>query len=182
MNDCRIHDLATLTADGPIDIQWLQYSGAIWYPMVYDHPPEVMRELVDQKVEAQFSRAQRYVEAVDARVVVPSAGPPCFLDPELFGFNVIDGDELSIFPDQTVFIERLRRAGRPSGRLAIPGTAFEITPDAVTVTHPLPEVEVDRIFSDKREYLGRYAADWAPLARGAEGRAGRRRPPTSSAG
>ena len=162
MNDCRIHDLATLTADGPIDIQWLQYSGAIWYPMVYDHPPEVMRELVDQKVEAQLSRAQRYVEAVDARVVVPSAGPPCFLDPELFGFNVIDGDELSIFPDQSVFIERLRRAGRPSGRLAIPGTAFEITPDAITVTHPLADAEIDRIFNDKRDYLRDYAADWAP--------------------
>ena len=43
MNDCRIHDLAPLTADRPVDIQWLQYSGAIWYPMVYDHPPAVMR-------------------------------------------------------------------------------------------------------------------------------------------
>ena len=161
MNDCRIHDLATLTADGPIDIQWLQYSGAIWYPMVYDHPPEVMRELVDQKVEAQLSRAQRYVEAVDARVVVPSAGPPCFLDPELFGLNVIDGDELSIFPDQRIFIERLGRSGRPTGRLAVPGTAFEITPGAVTVTHPVPEDVVERIFSDKREYLRTYAADWA---------------------
>jgi UDP-MurNAc hydroxylase len=161
MNDCRIHDLATLTADGPIDIQWLQYSGAIWYPMVYHHPLEVMRELVDQKVEAQLSRAQRYVEAVDARVVVPSAGPPCFLDPELFGLNVIDGDELSILPDQRVFVERLRESGCPTGRLAIPGTAFEITAGAVTVTHPLPEDVVDRIFSDKREYLRSYAADWA---------------------
>ena len=43
----------------------------------------------------------RYVENVDARAVVPSAGPPCFLDAELFGLNMIDGDELSIFPDQT---------------------------------------------------------------------------------
>ncbi len=115
MNDCRIHDLAPLTADRPVDIQWLQYSGAIWYPMVYDHPPELMRTLVDQKVEAQLSRAQRYVEAVGARVVVPSAGPPCFLDPELFHLNVIDGDELSIFPDQTVFIERLAAAGIDTG-------------------------------------------------------------------
>jgi len=33
--------------------------------------------------------------APGARVVVPSAGPPCFLDPDLFDLNVIDGDELA---------------------------------------------------------------------------------------
>src|SRR4029079_12887421 len=43
MNDCRIHDLAEVTADGPVDQQWLQYSGAIWYPMVYEMPDEEMR-------------------------------------------------------------------------------------------------------------------------------------------
>ena len=65
MNDCRIHDLASLTTDGPIDIQWLQYSGAIWYDGLRPSP-DVMRELVDQKIDAQLSRAQRYVEAIDA--------------------------------------------------------------------------------------------------------------------
>ena len=162
MNDCRIHDLAPLTADRPVDIQWLQYSGAIWYPMVYDYPPAVMRTLVDQKVEAQMSRAQRYVEAVGARVVVPSAGPPGFLDPELFHLNVIDGDELSIFPDQPAFVRRLADAGIDTARIAIPGTTFEVTPAAITARHPIPDDEVRAIFDDKRAYLERYAADWAP--------------------
>ena len=170
MNDCRIHDLATLTADGPIDIQWLQYSGAIWYPMVYDHPPEVMRELVDQKVEAQLSRAQRYVEAVDARVVVPSAGPPCFLDPELFGFNVIDGDELSIFPDQSVFIERLRRAGRTVGPAGHPRHDVR---DHARCHHRHPSAcrRRDRRASSTTSGTTseRYAADWAPWLERAEG-------------
>ena len=53
----------------------------------------------------------RYVDAVDARAVVPSAGPPVFLDPELFGANVITGDELSIFPDQRSFLSLLADAG-----------------------------------------------------------------------
>ncbi len=161
LNDCRIHDFDALTTGGPIDIQWLQYSGAIWYPMVYDHPPAVMRRLVDQKVEAQFARAQRYVEAVGARAVVPSAGPPCFLDPELFHLNVIDGDELSIFPDQTAFLRRLSDAGISTGQLAVPGTRFEITPEAVTIEQPMPAAEVEAIFSQKRAHLERYAADWA---------------------
>ena len=101
-NDCRTNDLDALRGHGPVDLHWLQYSGAIWYPMVYQETPERMRELIDAKVDSQFSRAMRYVESIGARAVVPSAGPPAFLDPELFQFNVIDGDELSIFPDQQI--------------------------------------------------------------------------------
>jgi UDP-MurNAc hydroxylase len=160
-NDCRTNDLTALRAHGPVDLHWLQYSGAIWYPMVYDETPQRMRELVDAKVDSQFTRALRYVDAIDARAVVPSAGPPCFLDPELSHLNVITGDELSIFPDQPPFIDMLAARGR-RGVLAIPGTVIELTPDAITVTHPIGDAEVDAIFADKRAYLNRYRVDWQP--------------------
>ncbi|MFM7891662.1 MAG: MBL fold metallo-hydrolase, partial [Actinomycetota bacterium] len=106
-NDCRTHDPQALTAHGPVDQHWLQYSGAIWYPMVYDEPKNVRHANARSKVESQFARAEHYVEAVNATVVVPSAGPPCFLDGDLFGYNMITGDEISIFPDQSRFSERL---------------------------------------------------------------------------
>ena len=131
-NDCRTNDLLALRNHGPVDLHWLQYSGAIWYPMVYQETPERMRELIDAKVDSQFSRAMRYVETIGARAVVPSAGPPAFLDPELFQFNVIDGDELSIFPDQRVFMRQLADAGHV-GVLAIPGTAIDLSTDGITV-------------------------------------------------
>src|SRR5258705_467064 len=39
MNDARPIDLDVLHADfGHVDVHMLQYSGAIWYPMVYDMP------------------------------------------------------------------------------------------------------------------------------------------------
>ncbi|HRE00093.1 MAG TPA: hypothetical protein PLV68_02270, partial [Ilumatobacteraceae bacterium] len=158
-NDCRTHDLAALGAHGPIDLHWLQYSGAIWYPMVYDVAPDEMRRLVDAKVDSQFARAMRYVETLGARAVVPSAGPPAFLDPDLYQFNVIRGDEPSIFPDQRSFMARLA-AGGHTGVLAIPGTTIEITPAAITATHPMPDAEVAAIFTDKDAYLRRYQADW----------------------
>jgi UDP-MurNAc hydroxylase len=160
-NDCRTNDLNALTAHGPVDLHWLQYSGAIWYPMVYEESPERMREMIDAKVDSQLTRAMRYVEAIGARAVVPSAGPPAFLDPELYGFNMITGDELSIFPDQRVFMQRLAAAGR-HGVLAVPGTAIDITPDAITVTHPMPDADVAAIFEHKDDYLRRYQADWMP--------------------
>jgi UDP-MurNAc hydroxylase len=99
-NDCRTHDPAALAAHGKVDQHWLQFSGAIWYPMVYDETSDVLQGVARAKVESQFARADQYVDAVGAKVVVPSAGPPCFLDEELFSFNVIRGDELSIFPVQ----------------------------------------------------------------------------------
>jgi UDP-MurNAc hydroxylase len=160
-NDCRTSDLDALRAHGPIDLHWLQYSGAIWYPMVYDEPPERMRTLVDAKIDSQFTRAMKYVDALDARAVVPSAGPPCFLDPELFHLNRITSEDLSIFPDQVPFIEMLATAGR-SGILAIPGTEIEVSPQAITTRHPLADDEVAAIFDDKAAYLHRYQADWIP--------------------
>jgi UDP-MurNAc hydroxylase len=159
-NDCRTSDLDKLRSHGPVDLHWLQFSGAIWYPMVYDEPADLKRQMVAAKVDSQHSRAMRYVEAIDARAVVPSAGPPAFLDPELFGFNVIDGDEPSIFPDQRGFLDLLTGAGR-RGILNIPGTAIEVTPNEISVSHPIPDADVEAIFTDKRAYLHQYQTDWS---------------------
>lgn len=160
-NDCRTTDLDALRRHGPVDLHWLQYSGAIWYPMVYEVPDDRMRELVDAKVESQFARAMRYVDRLEARAVVPSAGPPAFLDDELWHLNVITGDELSIFPDQRSFLSRLDAAGH-QGILAVPGTVIEVTPDDITVTHPMSDDEVAEIFAAKEQYLRTYQADWRP--------------------
>jgi UDP-MurNAc hydroxylase len=160
-NDCRTTDLDALREHGPVDLHWLQYSGAIWYPMVYDLPPGQLRPLVRAKVDSQLARAMRYVESVGARAVVPSAGPPCFLDPDLFGLNVIDGDEASIFVDQRVFLERLAESGH-HGVLAVPGTTIDVTPDDIAVSHPGPDGGAMHVFTDKRDHLERYQADWLP--------------------
>ncbi|MEO8363196.1 MAG: Rieske 2Fe-2S domain-containing protein [Ilumatobacteraceae bacterium] len=161
-NDCRPHDIAALRSHGPVDMHWLQFSGAIWYPMVYEEPLDQLMVLARAKVESQFSRALHYVSAIGARVVVPSAGPPCFLDDELFGLNMITGNELSIFPDQTEFIRRLRKAGNDSGVSTIPGSTIEIEPDSIHVVHPTSDELVLQPFDDKAAYLRAYQTDWAP--------------------
>jgi UDP-MurNAc hydroxylase len=158
-NDCRTTDLDALRAHGPVDLHWLQYSGAIWYPMVYDVPAGELAPLVRAKVESQLARAMRYVEAVGARAVVPSAGPPCFLDPELFGLNVITGDEASIFVDQRVFLGRLAGSGH-RGILAVPGTTISLTESGIHVAHPDSDEAAQRIFTAKAEHLREYQADW----------------------
>lgn len=159
-NDCRTGDLDALRSHGPIDLHWLQYSGAIWYPMVYEQDATTKLNLARAKVESQFTRALKYVERLDARAVVPSAGPPCFLDEDLFHLNMITGNETSIFPDQTKFLEQLRNLGRESDILVIPGTKIEISPEKINVSPP-KNVDVSDIFTYKEKYLRRYQADWS---------------------
>jgi UDP-MurNAc hydroxylase len=165
-NDCRTGDLGALTMHGPVDMHWLQFSGAIWYPMVYDEPRESLMQQARSKVESQFARSMKYVSLVDARVVVPSAGPPCFLDEDLFSANMITGDELSIFPDQTEFIKRLKTTGNDRAVLNIPGTTIDLSPTSVVVTHPVSDDLVQRPFVHKEKYLREYQSDWSEWLRG----------------
>jgi UDP-MurNAc hydroxylase len=160
-NDCRTGDLELLTSHGPVDLHYLQFSGAIWYPMVYDMQDDDKRALAKAKVESQFARAEKYVEAVAARVVLPSAGPPCFLDNDLFHLNMFGPEDLSIFPDQTTFIDRLSNRGVRNPTLNVPGTCVEVTSTEFSITHPDPVEEVMEPFNDKKNYLHRYQADWA---------------------
>ena len=160
-NDCRTQDLSELAKYGHVDLHWLQFSGAIWYPMVYEMDAAEKAQLARDKVDSQFTRALRYVEALNATTVVPSAGPPCFLDEELFALNMIDGSEVSIFPDQTKFQERLANEGRLNAATTVPGTTFTVLGGGVTVEQPAPGDEISRIFSHKAEYLRAYQADWA---------------------
>ena len=76
-NDSRPPEPDLLTAEGPIDVAFLQFSGAIWYPMVYDYPDNAQHVLGHKKRVAQSARAFRYIEVLDPAFVVPSAGPPC---------------------------------------------------------------------------------------------------------
>ncbi len=160
-NDSRPIELEKLLEHGPFDALFLQFSGAIWYPMVYDFPLKMKQALGRKKRVDGMGRAYRYIQMLAPRVVVPSAGPPCFLDEDLFELNDFERDPTNTFPDQTVFLEYLAAQNEANGsvvdgRLMLPGSVGELTPDDFTVRHPLPDEEVQAIFTRKREYLRAY--------------------------
>ncbi|MEB3064636.1 MBL fold metallo-hydrolase [[Mycobacterium] zoologicum] len=165
MNDCRPIDLDVLGAFDAIDVHLLQYSGAIWYPMVYDMPARAKEAFGTQKRQRQMDRARQYIDHVGATWVVPSAGPPCFLDPELRDLNDDHGDPANIFPDEMVFLDQMRRNGHDRGLLMIPGTTASFTGAQLdSLTHPIPEADVEAIFtSGKADYIAAYADRMAPV-------------------
>ncbi|HLY31504.1 MAG TPA: Rieske 2Fe-2S domain-containing protein, partial [Ktedonobacterales bacterium] len=161
-NDSRPVDLDHLATFGPFDAHFLQFSGAIWYPMVYHYPEKMLLALGRKKRENELARALRYAQQVGASFIVPSAGPPCFLDDPLFNFNDFDRDPTNTFPDQTVFIEMLQEHGMDNGRLMIPGSVATLTKTACNVAHPFSDDEVSAIFTNKRAYLEAYKARQQP--------------------
>ncbi|MGY0232522.1 Rieske 2Fe-2S domain-containing protein [Longispora urticae] len=148
-NDARPTDLSTFAALGQVHAHLLQFSGAIWYPMVYELPQAAKTAFGKQKRDRQFDRTVRYIDDLKASFVIPIAGPPCFLDDALWQFNDIHGDEGNIFPDQQVFLDHIEGLGYDNGVLLLPGSVA----DAATgkVEHPVADVRA--FFENKPVYL-----------------------------
>jgi UDP-MurNAc hydroxylase len=165
MNDSRPLSLDVLAEFGGVDVHMTQYSGAIWYPMVYDMPERAKEAFAVQKRQRGMDRCRQYIADVDATWVIPSAGPPCFLDPELRDLNDDHGDPGNIFPDQMVFLDQMRQHGHHGGLLMIPGTVADFTGSQLnSLTHPIPVDAVEGIFTTgKADYIAAYAERMAPV-------------------
>jgi UDP-MurNAc hydroxylase len=136
---------------GHVHAHLLQFSGAIWYPMVYELPAAAKTAFGKQKRDRQMDRTVRYIDDLKASYVSPIAGPPCFLDDELWHLNDIHGDEGNIFPDQQDFLDHYAGLGYDNAVLLLPGSVWELGVDSSTVTHPVPDVRA--FFADKKAYL-----------------------------
>lgn len=84
LNDCNT-PMSELPKD--IDLLAAQFSGAMWYPNCYDYPPDVMQQKVDAVRRDLLDTLYRKIRIMQARAYIPSAGPPCFLDPALEAYN-----------------------------------------------------------------------------------------------
>lgn len=160
-NDARPVNLDQLVRLGPFDAHFLQFSGAIWYPMVYRMDPMQKANLHEEKVANQSRRALDYIESVNASHVFPSAGPPCFLDENLFHLNDLE-ETRTIFEDQSKFLEYMKLHSNRPGHLVIPGTTIEFSVGGCRIKHPLPQDQIDEIFQNKERYLRTYAREHAP--------------------
>ncbi len=154
-NDCHPRDLGALRALGPYDVHFLQYSGAIWYPMVYRWQADRKSALSREKRIRQGQRAMQYIREMNAAHVVPFAGPPAFLDDPLFELNDLDDDPANIFQDQRSFLKVLETNGVSCGHLAVAGSEIEVSPGRFEVAHG---TDVETIYSEKKDHLRRYQA------------------------
>jgi UDP-MurNAc hydroxylase len=150
-NDARPTDLTRFAELGRVHAHLLQFSGAIWYPMVYELPEAAKQAFGKQKRDRQFDRTWRYIDDLNASHVFPIAGPPCFLDDDLWRFNDIFGEQGNIFPDQSVFLREYAAVGGSNAVVLLPGSTATLTSEGGCETaHP---TDVDEFFANKVQHL-----------------------------
>lgn len=83
---------------GTVDVLTSQGAGASWFPSCYHYGLERTAELRESKRSAKLAYLASTVEVLEPKATLPFAGPPCFLDDEMFAFNAeMDG---GVFPTQ----------------------------------------------------------------------------------
>jgi UDP-MurNAc hydroxylase len=163
LNDARLFPVQfraiRTEVGGRIDVFTFQGAGASWYPMCYEYPKEQEDRLSAGKRKAKLQYASRCIELVEPVVALPFAGPPAFLDPELFYHNAqMEG---GIFPDQSQVADWLSERGHRSTAVLLPGDAWDV--DARAKDHDPTWSGFS--FADRRPYLEAYASRRAPHVR-----------------
>jgi len=152
--DCKLafSDLQRLGRNG-IDLGFYMFSGANWYPMVYDYPEDLMLDLVRRRRRTLLRSLVQRVKLTKPRFAVPAAGPCTVLDPELFWLN---DEQRGIFIDPELAVHELRQAQLPTEPLYMAATDVW---DSDTGFEPLAPASL-RL--PRREYLQAAAERLAP--------------------
>ena len=162
LNDCRIFDRLReiQDAEGAIEVFTCQFSGASWHPTCYEYSQPEYDRVSQAKVDAKFAAVQRAIQLLRPRAFLPSAGPVCFLDPEL---QPINAQARSIFrraPDLLAHITDDLKAAQTTWHQLNPGDSLDVATQ--TVAHD-GEPYDDAHFAD---YVERYAESYRDFFEG----------------
>jgi len=110
--DCKLgyEDLGQIGRLG-IDIGFYMFSGANWYPMMYEYPEDQMLDLVRRRRRSLLRSLVQRVRLTNPRLAVPAAGPCTVLDPALLWLN---REERGIFVDPEIAVRTMREANLSS--------------------------------------------------------------------
>ncbi len=149
----------------PIDLMAVQMSGASWHPVCYEYPADQLAKICDEKRIGKFKAVTRLVRSVAPAMVMPYAGPPCFLDPTLFHHNDMDPSS-GIFPDQAAALDWLReRLPQQRSGYLLPGERYDLDVDSIRTEARWDDFRADRSVEGRRRYLEEYVDRRAPEVR-----------------
>lgn len=118
--DCKLGyaDLERVAGLG-VDIGFFMFSGANWFPMMYNYPNETMLELVRRRRQSLLRSLVERVKLTKPRFAVPAAGPCTALAPEMLWLN---DESRGIFVDPESAIRELRQSSLPTEPLYMAAT------------------------------------------------------------
>ena len=73
-------------------IDWAtgQFSGATWWPTCYNYTEEKKQGFISQFKERKVSHYEGMIEYLGVKKIIPSAGPSCFLQKNMYHLNYFD--------------------------------------------------------------------------------------------
>lgn len=168
-NDARLSlgqlHRAAVECGGTLDVMYVQMSGASWHPLCYDYEDSEIQRIVTRKRIGKFTATSRLARQVQPGLILPYAGPPCFLDEQLFEFNPrLHGPD--IFPDQEEAVAWLReRLPDQASDYQLPGDILDLADNRVHRDPHWSDFSLSASASDRRAYLEDYARRRAPYLR-----------------
>lgn len=168
-NDARISlsqvRRAVVEAGRGIDLMAVQMSGASWHPVCYEYDADELERVTALKRVGKFKAVTRLVRSVAPGMVVPYAGPPCFLDEDLFEHNgrIATDPDAGIFPDQDQALTWLReRLPHQPSTYLLPGDTLDVRSHRVSRDPHWNGFRLDAPAAERRAYLEDYAARRRP--------------------
>ncbi len=127
LNDANLAlELDRIRAEG-IDVFLGQASPAIWYPLTYTtYDAEEKKRLMAVRRESAIESFTTGAKAVQPRLAIPFAGPPCFFDEDLAEFFL---GEDSMFPVPTIAAQRLQETTNIAAEVLKPGDVLHLNGD-----------------------------------------------------
>lgn len=145
------------TVGGHVDVFAFQGASASWYPMVYGYDDERAARLARKKRLGRFVQCQKAMKVVEPTIGIPIAGPPAFLDADLFPHNAQQEDGGTL-PDAQQVADWLAGRGIANTAVLLPGDAW----DAAAASKSADPQWAGFSFTDRWEYLRDYAARRRP--------------------
>tara|TARA_R110002012_G_C11672212_1_gene613180 strand:+ start:4129 stop:5661 length:1533 start_codon:yes stop_codon:yes gene_type:complete len=159
LNDCHLSFTELRKKIGSVDILLLQSSSAIWFPCTYEYSPEKMKKHGRAKRQNVLNRTLEYSKRLNAKLVIPNAGPPVINNEQAEKWNYNKDKDWNPFVlpvDSSKFL----RDNNIKSEVVLPGESIEITDN--TFMNTTKHDDVRRIYSDVDSYTRKYLASLPP--------------------
>jgi len=149
LNDMKLsdkNDIEWIKSNFDIDYLFVQFSGASWYPHVYPYSSEEKIKFCQSKKINKFKNVINVFKELKAKVLLPCAGPPCFLSDEHFDINLMSENG---FPNQKDFYEYYQK-----------DVCILLPEDEINMNMDYKEISENNLnrdcFKNKKMYLEKY--------------------------
>ena len=153
LNDCHL-DFSTLkNIVGEVDLLLLQSSSAIWWPCAYDYDDEKKNRFGKIKRQNILNRAIKYSKMLNAKNVIPNAGPPILMNDRSRIWNKnrrSDSNPFILMDDAHKHLIK----NNINSHLPIPGSILFLQNASVTAL--IDEEELNNIYQKYENYLQKY--------------------------